>query len=134
MYIREIQFRHTFILFSIITILISCLGIFGLSLFACQRRIKEIGIRKVLGSSVTGIVDISSREFFRWVLIANLAAWPLSYYFMQLWLKNFAYKTQISWWIFLISGLISLCIALLTIAYQTLKTARSNPVELLRYE
>ena len=120
--------------FSILAIIIACLGLFGLISFATEQRTKEIGIRKVLGASVQGIVGLLITKFIKWVLMADIIAWPLAYFFMNNWLKNFAYRTDMSIWIFIISGLTALAIALLTISYQTIKAATSNPVDSLRYE
>jgi putative ABC transport system permease protein len=97
-------------------------------------RTKEIGIRKVMGATVFGIVRLITREFVILVVLANLIAWPLAYYFMNRWLQTFAYRTTIGFGIFFISGLAALVIALLTVSYQSIRTARRNPVDSLRYE
>jgi putative ABC transport system permease protein len=120
--------------FALIAILIACLGLFGLSSFATEQRTKEIGIRKVLGASVPGIVVILGREFLKWVLLANLIAWPIGYFAMNKWLENFAYRTRLSADIFLLSSLLALVIAAFTVCFQTLKSASANPVDSLRYE
>ncbi len=120
--------------FSFLAILIACLGLFGLASFTIQQRTKEIGVRKVLGASVSQIVMILSREFTRLVLIAFLVACPLAYFVMNGWLQNFAYRTEISLNIFLLAGALGLIIAWLTVSYQALKAALANPVEALRYE
>jgi putative ABC transport system permease protein len=119
---------------AILAILIACLGLFGLASFMAEQRTKEIGIRKVLGSSISGITIMLSKEFVKWVIVANIIAWPISYFLMNKWLQNYAYKISISWWIFGLAGLISFIIALLTVSYQSIKAARSNPVNSLRYE
>jgi putative ABC transport system permease protein len=119
---------------AILSIFISCLGLFGLSSFSSEQRTKEIGIRKVLGASVAEIVALLSKEFVKWVLIANVVAWPLAYYVMNNWLKNFAYRTDMSIWIFAASGVLALLIALLTVSSHAIKAATANPVEALRYE
>jgi len=121
-------------LFSIIAIFVACLGLLGLAAFVTERRIKEIGIRKVLGASVPEVVTLLSAQFAKWVLIANVIAWPLAYYFMNNWLKNFAYRIEIGIWIFLVSGAMALVIALLTVSAHAIKAATANPVESLRYE
>ena len=120
--------------FMLIAIAIASLGIFGLSSFMAERRTKEIGVRKVLGASVGGIVVLLSKEFLKWVLLANLIAWPASYILMRKWLQNFAYKIPFSIWVFLFSGAAALIIALITVSWQSVRAARSNPVDSLRYE
>jgi putative ABC transport system permease protein len=123
-----------FSIFSILAIFISCLGLFGLSMFVAERRTKEIGIRKVLGSSVPGIVVLLSRTFVKWVLVANIIAWPIAWFAMNKWLQSFAYRIDLTIWPFLLSGLAALTIALLTVCWQAIRAARANPVEALRYE
>jgi putative ABC transport system permease protein len=120
--------------FSVLAIFIASLGLLGLAAFVTEQRTKEIGIRKVLGASVAEIVALLSKEFVRWVLIANVVAWPLAYYVMNNWLKNFAYRTDMSIWIFAASGVLALVIALLTVSSHAIKAATANPVESLRYE
>jgi len=120
--------------FSVLTIMISCLGLFGLSSYAVEQRTKEIGIRKVLGASVSNIVTDISKEFIILVLIANIIAWPLAYYLMNRWLQNFAYRINIGWWILLSAGVLALAIALFTVSYQSIKAALANPVESLHYD
>jgi len=119
---------------TILAIFVSCLGLTGLAMFTAERRTREIGIRKVLGSSVSAIVLLLSKEFARWVLLANLIAWPLAYLVMKRWLENFAYSVKISWYIFMFSGLIALAIALLTVIFQSARAALANPVDSLRQE
>ena len=120
--------------FSVLAILIACLGLFGLVTFITEQRTKEIGIRKVLGSTVTGVFILLAREFIKWVLIANLIAWPVAYYFMSNWLQDFAYRIDITFWPFLLSGLVALLIAVITVSYQSIRAALANPVESLKYE
>ena len=120
--------------FATIAILIACLGLFGLSSFVTRQRTKEIGIRKVLGASVPRITSLLSAEFLKCVFIANLIAWPVSYFLMKSWLQNFAYRTTISIWTFLLAGLMSTVIALMTVSYQSIKAATTKPVKALRYE
>jgi putative ABC transport system permease protein len=134
MYQTEERFNKIFTSFAILAILISCLGLFGLAAFMTEKRTKEVGIRKVLGASIFRIVFLLSNEFSKWVLIANIIAWPLAYYFMNRWLQTFAYRATIGVGIFLFSGLAALVIALLTVGYQSVKAARANPVDSLRYE
>ncbi|MCG3118080.1 MAG: hypothetical protein ALAOOOJD_00214 [bacterium] len=117
-----------------IAIFISCLGLFGMATFTAFRRTKEIGIRKVLGASVPQLASLLSKEFVKIVLIANVMAWPIAWYAMNRWLQNFAYRIDISWWIFALAGGVALAIALLTVSTQAIKVALTNPVEALRYE
>jgi putative ABC transport system permease protein len=134
LYKSEIRLNIFFRLFTLIAIFISSLGLFGLASFTAERRTKEIGIRKVLGASVPSIVIFISRGFTKWVLLANIIAWPVAYYFMNRWLQNFAYRIDLSVWIFVLSGLAAFAIALLTVSYQSIKAATANPVDSLRYE
>jgi len=117
-----------------IAIIISCLGLFALTAFIAEQKTKEIGIRKVLGSSNTGIFVLLSKNFTKWVLVANLISWPIAYFVLGSWLENFAYHINISIAIFILSGLMALAIALLTVGYQAVKAASSNPADCLRYE
>ena len=134
LYQSEMKTGQIFTSFSVLAILIACLGLLGLTIFTVERRIKEIGIRKVLGASISTIVFLISKEFLKWVLIANLIAWPIAYYFMNKWLENFAYRTEMTVWVFILSAFIALLIALLTVSSQTIKAATANPVKSLRYE
>ncbi|KAB2878831.1 FtsX-like permease family protein [bacterium] len=121
-------------IFAGLAIFIACLGLLGLAAYTAEQRTKEIGIRKVLGASAAGIVALLSKEFLKWVLISNLIAWPLAYYFMNSWLENFAYRIDITMGVFVIAGGAALCIALLTVSLQAFKAASANPVEALKYE
>jgi ABC-type antimicrobial peptide transport system permease subunit len=120
--------------FAILAVIISCLGLFGLASFAAEERTKEIGIRKVLGSSASGIVMLLTKDFSRCVLYATLIAWPLGYFVMNGWLNNFAYRTKIGFSILIFSSALALTIALLTVSYQSIKAALANPIDSLRYE
>jgi len=120
--------------FAVLAVFIACLGLFGLASFMAEQRTKEIGIRKVLGASVPGIVLLLSKEFSKWVLVANVIAWPIAWYVVSKWLQNFAYRTNLTWTTFIMSAGIALLIALLTVSYQSIKIALANPVESLRYE
>ena len=120
--------------FAILAIFISCLGLFGLASFMTEQRTKEIGIRKVLGSSVSTIVILLSKDFGKWVILGNFIAWPIAYYAMIKFLQMFAYRAEMNIWLFIISGLLALIIALVTVGYQTIKAANSNPVDALKYE
>ena len=135
-YMAEQNLRTLFGHFSFLAIFIACLGLFGLASFAAEQRTKEIGIRKILGASSQGIVFLLSREFTKWVIVANLIAWPVAFYAMSTWLNGFAYHINImdNWFLFIISGLVALAIAWLTVSYQAIKAAWSNPVNSLRYE
>jgi putative ABC transport system permease protein len=121
-------------LFAGLTIFVACLGLFGLATFTAEQRTKEIGVRKVLGASVTSVVVLLSRDFLKPVLIAILLASPIAWYGMNAWLRDFAYKIDISWWIFALAGLLSVGIALLTVSFQSIKAALMNPVKSLRSE
>lgn len=130
----EKQTRKLFAIFSFLAIFIACLGLFGLSSFIADRRTKEIGIRKILGASVPKIVTILNKSFIKWVLLANLFAWPAAWYVMNRWLQNFAYRIDLSWWMFVLAAVLALLIALIIISFQTVKAALKNPVDSLRYE
>jgi putative ABC transport system permease protein len=133
-YLSEERTGKLFQYFSFLAIFISCLGLFGLSSFMAEQRTKEIGIRKVLGAKVSVILLQLLRDFTKWVLIANVIAWPIGYYAMKQWLKNFAYRTDFDWRIFLLSGVITLLIAVTTVGFKSLRAAKANPVDSLRYE
>jgi putative ABC transport system permease protein len=120
--------------FSIVAVLIGCLGLFGLASFMAEQRTKEIGVRKVLGASVAGIVLLLTREFTKWVLLANLIAWPIAWYAMSRWLEGFAFRVELGWEIFALAGAGALGIAWLTVSWQAVRAALSNPIEALRYE
>ncbi len=121
-------------IFSFLTIFVACLGLFGLASFTAEQKTKEIGIRKVLGSSISGIILLLSKEFLKWILVANVIAWPVAWYLSRNWMQNFAYRSSIGFWIFLLSGSLALIIAFLTIGYQSIKAALANPIDSLRYE
>lgn len=134
MYQSEMKLSRLSSIFSIIAVYIACLGLFGLASFTVVQRTKEIGVRKILGASIGGIVFILTKEYVKWVVLANVLAWPLAYYFMRRWLEGFAYHTSLNIMAFFASGLLALLIALLTVSFQTIKAATSNPVDSLRYE
>ena len=115
-------------------IFISCLGLFGLATFTAERRVKEIGVRKVLGASVMGIISLLSKDFLKPVLLALVLATPLAWYFMKNWLTDFAYRIEIEWWMFALTGFLAIGVALLTVGFQSVKAALANPVESLRSE
>ena len=134
LYQSEQRLGKIFGYFAFLAIFISCLGIFGLASYTAERRTKEIGIRRILGSSLSGIIALLSKEFSRWVLLANLIAWPAGWFFMNKWLENFAYRTDMNILLFILAGSISLLIAAIPVGFQSLKAASSNPVDALRYE
>jgi putative ABC transport system permease protein len=133
-YHADAQIARIIGIFSLLGLIIACLGLLGLSSFTAESRTKEIGIRKVLGASVSGIVLMLSKQFTKWVLVANCIAWPLAYLAVNKWLENFAYRTKIEPWIFLISAGFTLFLALITISFQSIKVALANPIDSLRYE
>jgi len=121
-------------LFALLTILISCLGLFGLAAYTAERRTKEIGIRKVLGASVSNVVALMSRDFLRLVAVASLIAFPIAWWMMSKFLEGYAYRVTIQWWMFGIAGLLAVVIALFTVSFQAVKAAIANPVKSLRTE
>ena len=133
-YLAEKKLSELIIYISLITIVISCFGLIGLTMFTLERRIREIGIRKINGAKEWNILVLLNRDFVKWVAISFIIACPIAYYAMTKWLENFAYKTELSWWIFALAGLLALGIALLTVSWQSWKAATRNPVEALRYE
>jgi len=133
-YNNEQKMQGTFYVFAGLSLFIACLGLFGLSTFVVKRKVKEIGVRKVLGASVSGIVQLLSKDFMKLVLIALVIASPLAWYFMNNWLKDFAYRVEIHWWIFLVAGMVALLIALITVSFQSIRAALANPVNSLRSE
>ena len=123
-----------FIGFTCVAILIACLGLFGLAMFSVQQRTRDIGIRKALGATAKDIALMLSKSFIKWVLAANIFAWPLAYWFTLNWLGDYPYRIDIGVGLYIFAGLLALAIAMLTVAYQTIKAARGNPVDALRYE
>ncbi|MFC2156886.1 ABC transporter permease [Acidobacteriota bacterium] len=134
LYLAEKRAKQIFQYFTGLAIFISCIGLFGLSAFMAERRTKEIGIRKTLGSSVSSIILLLSKDFTKWCLISNLLSWPIAYVAMNLWLKNFAYRSPIKVWIFILSGCLAFAITLTTVSYHSIKAATSDPIDSLRYE
>lgn len=133
-YQTEQRLSNLSVVFSVLVILISCLGLFGLVMVAVSQRIKEIGVRKVLGASVTGITSLLSKDFLKLVSIAIVIASPVAWWLMTLWLEDFAYRVNIGWWVFLAAGLVALLIALVTVSFQAIKAAIASPVKSLRTE
>jgi putative ABC transport system permease protein len=134
MYRAEQRVGKIAMVFSVLAIFIACLGLFGLATFIAEQRTKEIGIRKVLGASVQGIVQMLSKDFVKLVAISFVIAAPMAWYFMHKWLQDFAFRINISWWIFAAAGLAALLIALVTVSFQAIRAAVSNPVKSLRTE
>lgn len=114
--------------------MIASLGLFALSAYVVELRVKEIGIRKVNGANVINIFSLLSRDFLKWVVYAMLIAMPLAWFLMNYWLQNYAYRTEISWWIFALSGLLTLLVSWITISYHTSRASLTNPIEVLRNE
>lgn len=133
-YQREEQQAKLVSAFSLLAIVLSVMGLFGMTLNTISQKTKEIGIRKVNGATVWELMQMLNREYILWVTLAFIIASPIAWYAMNKWLETFAYKTEISWWIFALAGCMALCIALLTVSWQTFSAARKNPVEALRYE
>ncbi len=134
LYRAEMRLGQIFTVVTFLAIFIACLGLFGLAAFEALQRTKEMGIRKVLGASATGIIVLLSKEFTKWVLLANIIAWPVAYFAMSRWLQNFAYRINIGPWIFIQSAVLAFIVALLTVSYQAVKVSLANPVDTLRYE
>jgi len=134
LYEKERKMQNLFVVFSLLSILVACLGLYGLAAYTAEVKTKEIGIRKILGASTGRITFLLSKEFIKWILIANVLAWPVAWYFMNLWLQNFAYRIHIGWFVFLFTIFITLFIALSSFVFQVLKAAWANPADSLRYE
>jgi ABC-type antimicrobial peptide transport system permease subunit len=120
--------------FTVLAVLIACLGLFGLASFTAEQRTKEIGIRKVLGATVSQVTFLLCREFFVLVLLANVLAWPLAYFGMKSWLANYAYRTSLGWMIFVAAMVLALVVALASVSFQALRAAVTNPARALKYE
>jgi putative ABC transport system permease protein len=133
-YRSEKRMGTVFGIFTMLSIFVACLGLFGLAAYTAERRTKEIGVRKVLGASVQNLVTLLSKDLVKLVIIASVIAFPIAGYAMNKWLQDFVYKTNISWWIFAIGGIAAIAIALLTVSFQAIKAAIANPVESLRTE
>ena len=133
-YLREQKMGAILSIFTGLTIFVACMGLFGLVTFAAERRVREIGIRKVLGSRVPEIIGLLSKDFIKLILISFIIAFPLGYFLMEQWLQDFAYRIQIQWWVFLLAGFLTTLIALITIGFKSYKAASANPVKSLRTE
>ncbi len=134
LYEKETNAKHSISLSCIVAMLISCLGMFGTVLNISNEKTKEIGVRKINGAKISEILVMLNRDFVRWVIVAFIIAAPIGYYSMHKWLESFAYRTNLSWWIFALAGILALSIALLTVSWQSWRAATRNPVEALRYE
>ncbi|MDT0644544.1 ABC transporter permease [Zunongwangia sp. F363] len=134
LYVSEQRAAKAATVFTLLAILIACLGLFGLAAFTAEQRVKEIGVRKVLGASVTGVVSLLTKDFLKLVFIALALATPIAWWIMHEWLLDFVYRTHIHWWVFIVAGLVAIGIALLTISFQAIKAAIANPVKSLRTE
>ncbi len=133
-YSKDNQFQKTISYTTIISLLLSCLGLVGLTFYVMEQKIKEIGVRKVNGAKITEILTMLNKDFIKWVVFAFVIACPVAWFTMNKWLENFAYKTELSWWIFALAGAVTLIIALATVSWQSWRAANKNPVEALRYE
>ena len=120
--------------FTALAILIGCLGLFGLTSFTTEQRTKEIGIRKVLGASVPGVIFLLVKDFTKWVFLAIVIAWPIGFFVMRDWLQSFAYRTGLGVWIFISAALLALGISAVTVSYQSIRAAVANPANSLKYE
>ncbi len=134
MYRQEENLARLISIFAVLAVVISCMGIFGLAVFQSEQRVKEIGVRKVLGATAAEIIAMLTKNFTKWVLVANVVAWPAAYFIASKWLENFAYRIEMQWWMFALAGGVALLIALATVSTQAIKAALANPIEALRYE
>jgi putative ABC transport system permease protein len=134
LYESDGKMRNIFLVFSILSIFVACLGLFGLAAFTAQERTKEMGVRKVLGASEINVFVLLSKEFTKWVFLANIIAWPVAYFVMTKWLQNFAYRMDMGLWPFVLAAVLAFMIALMTVSYQSIRAALTDPVDYLRYE
>ena len=134
MFLGEMLIGKLSRVFAVLAIIISCLGLFGLAAYTSERRTKEIGVRKVLGASVTSITGLLSKDFVKLVFIASIIAFPVAWWAMHDWLQNYRYRIEIDWWIFLAAAMLAMLVALITISFQAIKAAVANPVKSLRTE
>jgi len=133
-YVEDGRRQTLLIWVALATIFIACLGLFGLATFSAEQRIKEIGVRKVLGASVSNLASLLSKDFLKLVLIANGIAFPIAWWATSKWLQEYAYHIDVKWWVFAVAGASAVIIALLTVSYQAIKAAMTNPVRSLRTE
>src|ERR1043166_1893173 len=134
MFLGEMLIGKLSRVFAVLAIIISCLGLFGLAAYTSERRTKEIGVRKVLGASVTSITGLLSKDFVKLVFIASIIAFPVAWWAMHDWLQNYRYRIEIDWWIFSAAAMLAMLVALITISFQAIKAAVANPVKSLRTE
>jgi putative ABC transport system permease protein len=133
-YTEDLRRQKILIWSAFAAIFIACMGLFGLATYAAEQRVKEIGVRKVLGASVSNITTLLSKDFIKLVIISIIVASPVAYFLMNKWLQEFAYRINIYWWIFLAAGIMALLIALFTVSFQAIKAAIANPIKSLRTE
>ena len=133
-YSQENRLSHLYKIFAALAIFLSCLGLYGLASFMAVQKIKEVGIRKVLGASIKNIIVLFSKEFLILIAIAFVIAAPFAWYYMHSWLQDFVYRINISWWMLMLGGIIAVIIAMVTIGFQSVKAALANPVKSLRTE
>ena len=134
LYRADVTIGQVFSVFTFLSLTVACLGLLGLAIYTAQRRTKEIGIRKVLGASIENVVTMLSKDFLKLVIVASIISFPIAWYAMDKWLQDFAYRTPVSWWIFSLAAGITLVIALVTISFQSIKAALTNPINSLRNE
>ena len=134
MYRAEQKVGRVAIVFAVLAVIIACLGLFGLTTYMAEQRTKEIGVRKVLGATVNNIIMMLSKDFLVLIIIAALIAFPFAWWAMYKWLEDFEYRVSVGWWIFVVSGMVAVLVALFTISFQAVKAALSNPVKSLRTE
>jgi putative ABC transport system permease protein len=133
-YESEAKWKQIILTGALLSIIISCLGLFGLAIFTTELRTREIGIRKVNGATISEVIAILNTNLVKLVAIAFVISAPIGWFAMNKWLQNFAYRTELSWWIFALAGILSIGIALITVSWQSWRAARRNPIEALRYE
>ena len=133
-YIQENKLSHLYKIFAALAIFLSCLGLYGLASFMAAQRVKEVGIRKVLGASVNNIILLFTKEFLALIAIAFIIAAPIAWYYMHVWLQDFVYRINISWWMVLLGGITAVITAMITIGFQAIKAAVANPIKSLRSE
>ena len=134
LYKNEERTNNVFTVFTMFALFVACLGLLGLSSFSAEQRVKEVGIRKVLGATIPNVIILLSKEFVVYTIIANIFAWPIAYWVMNGWLQSFVYRTDITIWVLVYSGILALFASLLTVGYQALKASIANPVDALKYE
>lgn len=134
LYIDETRMKNILLAFTFLAVFIGCLGLFGLAAFVAQQKSKEIGIRKVHGASIGNIMYLLTKQFSYWVLLSNILAWPFAFYFLDYWLSNFHYRIGMPYWVFIVSGIVALILAVITVSYRAYRSASTNPLEAIKYE